>query len=61
MQTELFQNLRSIKVQFDQLALSSISTPEWWLKRENAPDMLDCQITFEINQLLWKRGKEKDD
>ena len=51
MQTELFQHLRSIKVRFDQLAFSSISTPECWLKSANAPDMLVCQITLEgMNQ-----------
>ena len=56
MQTELFQHLRSIKVRFDQLALSSISTPECWLKSANAPDMLVCLITLkEVNQFQQKR------
>ena len=55
MHAEVFQHLRSIKVQFDQLALSSISTQEWWLKSANAPDMLVCQIALEeVNQFQQK-------
>ena len=64
MQAEQFQHLPSIKVQFYQLTpVSSISTPEWCLKRANAPDLLVVakQHLKPTNSNRKERGgKEKD-